>query len=165
MKTTTEPFDPILLRSFYGRIPSGVLVLAAMVDGSPVGMAVSSFTNVSLDPPLVVVSIRNESNTWPLLANASTIGASILAQSQSVCGMQLSGSAMDNRFDSIDYSVTATGAIVIDGASAWFEASPAEPVPAGDHALVLLTLRSFASGADQAPLLFYRSKFAAVRDA
>ncbi|MFC9786321.1 flavin reductase family protein [Rhodococcus sp. NPDC127528] len=163
MTTISEPFDQTTLRSFYGRIPSGVLVLGAMVDGEPVGMAVSSFTNVSLDPPLMVVSIRNESTTWPLIARAEAVGASILAESQGACGLQMSASEAGSRFDSIGYSVSASGAVAIDDASAWFEATASDPIPAGDHSLVLLTLRSISNGIDNSPLLFFRSKFAAVR--
>jgi flavin reductase (DIM6/NTAB) family NADH-FMN oxidoreductase RutF len=162
-KTAPEALDHSALRSFYGGMPSGVLALAAMVDGAPVGMAVSSFTNVSLDPPLVVVSIRNESSTWPLLNNAAVIGASILAEPQAACGKQLATGDMDHRFDAIDYTVTDTGAVVVDEAAAWFEAAPGDPIPAGDHQLVLLTLHNISDSADRAPLLFFRSKFAGVR--
>ncbi|MEN0139330.1 MAG: flavin reductase family protein [Rhodococcus sp. (in: high G+C Gram-positive bacteria)] len=162
MTTSFEPFDTHTLRTFYGGIPSGVLALGAVVDGEPVGMAVSSFTNVSLDPPLMVVSIRNESATWPLIAGAEAIGASILAESQGACGLQLSAGEAGKRFDSIGYSVTASGAVVVDDASAWFEATPSDPIPAGDHFLVLLALRSISAEIDRSPLLFFRSKFAAV---
>ena len=165
MTTFSEPFDQRTLRTFYGQIPSGVLALGAVVDGAPVGMAVSSFTNVSLDPPLMVVSIRNESATWPLIARADAIGASILAESQGDCGTRLAAGESDSRFDSIGYTVTASGAIVVDDAAAWFEATLSETIPAGDHFLVLLTLRSISNGVDRSPLLFFRSKFAAVHDA
>ncbi|GAA4489707.1 flavin reductase family protein [Rhodococcus olei] len=165
MTSTQEPFDQHALRSFYGQMPSGVLALAAMVDGAPVGFAVSSFTNVSLDPPLVVVSIRNESSTWPVLSRAAVIGASILAEPQAEFGTRLAGRHAEGRFDSVGHTVTDSGAVVIDDAAAWFEATVSEPIPAGDHFLVLLTLRAISEGADRAPLLFFRSKFAAVRDA
>ncbi|WP_218834837.1 flavin reductase family protein [Rhodococcus sp. ACS1] len=165
MTTISEPFVQRTLRTFFGRIPSGVLALGAMVDGEPVGMAVSSFTNVSLDPPLMVVSIRNESATWPLIARAEAIGASILAESQGACGVQLSAKEADRRFDSVGYRVTASGAVVIDDASAWFEATVSEAIPAGDHFLVLLALRRISNGVDRSPLLFFRSTFAAVRHA
>ena len=162
MTTTSTAIDPAALRSFYGHIPSGVLVLAAEVDGIPVGMACSSFTNVSLDPPLVVVSIRNESNTWPLLQSATAIGASILADTQGYAGRQLATGTRDNRFADVSYTTSDAGAIAIEDAAAWFEAVPSVPVPAGDHFLVLLTLQTI-NVADRSALLFYRSKFAGVR--
>lgn len=161
--TSTVTLDQGALRSFYGGMPSGVLALAALVDGSPVGMAVSSFTNVSLDPPLVVVSIRNESTTWPRLSKATVIGASVLAEPQVDCGRRLAADDAASRFDDIDYTVTDTGAIVIDRAAAWFEARPGDSIIAGDHQLVLLTLRKISADTDRPPLLFFRSKFAGVR--
>lgn len=164
MNTVTPTFDRAELRQFYGRMPSGVLALAALIDGQPIGMAVSSFTNVSLDPPLVVVSIRNESSTWPLLSTAPAIGASILAEAQQQHGLQLStGDAVD-RFDAIPYSATESGAIVVHDAVAWFESVPRDVFPAGDHSLVLLELRRIVNDADRAPLVYFRSRFAGVRD-
>lgn len=160
--TLTRTFDRQALRSFYGHMPSSVLALGAVVDGAPIGMAVSSFTNVSMEPPLVVVSIRRESTTWPLLASAPVIGASILAEPQSDCGRVLSVGDADRRFENVAHTVTKDGGVVVDGAAAWFEAIPGEAIPAGDHALVLLELRSISAlGAD--PLVFFRSRFAAIR--
>lgn len=168
MTTCTSPnsiaatTDPGALRSFYGSMPGGVLVLAAMVEGDPVAMVVSSFTNVSLDPPLVVVSIRNESSTWPVLRSASFVGASILSESQGDWGRRLATSDANGRFDTVSYTVTETGAIVIDDAVAWFDATVGEPIAAGDHQLVLLTLNNISTDAVRSPLLFFRSRFAKV---
>lgn len=163
--TSTALLDQGALRSFYGGMPSGVLALAAMVDGQPVGMAVSSFTNVSLDPPLVVVSIRNESTTWPQLSKASVIGASILAEPQADCGRRLAAPDTGTRFDAVSYTVTDADAVVIDEAAAWFEATAGEPINAGDHQLVLLTLHNISADPHRSPLLFFRSKFTGVRHA
>lgn len=162
--STATP-DARALRAFYGGMPSGVLALAAMVDGAPVGMAVSSFTNVSLDPPLVVVSIRNESVTWPVLSRAAVIGASILAEHQGDCGRRLAADDASSRFATVDYTVTDSGAIVIDNAARWFHSTAGEPISAGDHQLILLTLQSISVDTARPPLLFFRSKFAGLRDA
>ncbi|EME22645.1 flavin reductase family protein [Rhodococcus triatomae] len=100
-------------------MPSGVLTLAARVDGAPVGFTVSSFINVSLDPALVAVSIRNESSTWPVLDRTKVIGASVLAEPQAEFGMRLARREAKDHFDSVVHSVTDSGAIVIDDAVAW----------------------------------------------
>ncbi|NMO03565.1 flavin reductase family protein [Gordonia sp. TBRC 11910] len=163
MQQLHRPFDQRSLRSFYGQMPSSVLALGALVDGAPVGMAVSSFTNVSLEPPLVVVSIRRDSATWPQLASADVIGASMLAEPQRDHGKALSAGDADRRFDDVSHTVTESGAVVVDGAAAWFEAIPGEPIDAGDHYLILLELRSISDHADVAPLVFHRSRFAGVR--
>jgi hypothetical protein len=53
------------LRRVFSAFPSGVTAVSALIDGRPVGIAASSFTSVSLDPPLVSVCIAHSSTTWP----------------------------------------------------------------------------------------------------
>ena len=76
---TNQDLDPAQLRQAFGIFPSGVVAVAAEVDGRLVGLAASSFTSVSLDPPLVSFSIANTSKTWPDLRRASHLGVTVLA--------------------------------------------------------------------------------------
>ena len=76
---TNQDLDPAQLRQAFGIFPSGVVAVAAEVDGQLVGLAASSFTSVSLDPPLVSFSIANTSKTWPDLRRASHLGVTVLA--------------------------------------------------------------------------------------
>ena len=69
---TNQDLDPVRLRQAFGIFPSGVVAVAAQVDGEHVGLAASSFTSVSLEPPLVSFSIANASRTWPDLRRART---------------------------------------------------------------------------------------------
>ena len=64
---TNQDLDPARLREAFGIFPSGVVAVAARVEGDAVGLAASSFTSVSLDPPLVSFSVANTSKTWPAL--------------------------------------------------------------------------------------------------
>src|SRR3984957_1193727 len=72
-------FDQALLRQAFGCFPSGVTAFCGMVAGAPEGIAASSFTTVSLEPPLVSVCVANTSTTWPKLANLERFGLSVLA--------------------------------------------------------------------------------------
>lgn len=56
-----------LLRRAFGCFPTGVAAVCAVAETGPVGMAVSSFTSVSLEPPLLSVCMQNSSTTWPTL--------------------------------------------------------------------------------------------------
>ena len=60
------------LRQAFGIFPTGVVAVAAEVDGQLVGLAASSFTSVSLDPPLVSFSVARSSKTWPDLRRPRT---------------------------------------------------------------------------------------------
>src|SRR5689334_9351603 len=93
---TAEPIPhPAALRRVFGAFPTGVTALAALVDGQPVGLAASSFTSVSLDPPLVSVCLAHSSTTWPLLRRATRLGVSVLAAHQEHFGRQLSARGGD----------------------------------------------------------------------
>ncbi|MFF0149245.1 flavin reductase (DIM6/NTAB) family NADH-FMN oxidoreductase RutF [Amycolatopsis sulphurea] len=74
--------DPVQLRRAYGCFPSGVTAVCAWAGGVPVGIAASSFTSVSVDPPLVSLCVQNSSTTWPRLRTAPRLGVSVLGQDQ-----------------------------------------------------------------------------------
>ncbi|CAN5403040.1 hypothetical protein BH09ACT1_BH09ACT1_21120 [soil metagenome] len=82
--------DTNALRATFGRFPSGVAALAAVIDGEPTVLVASSFTvGVSMDPPMVMFAVQNSSTTWPVLATADHLGVSILADSHSTLVRQL----------------------------------------------------------------------------
>jgi flavin reductase (DIM6/NTAB) family NADH-FMN oxidoreductase RutF len=155
--TLTETLEPLLLRRVYGTFPTGVAALAALVDGKPQGIAVSSFTSVSLDPPMVLVCVAHTSTTWPSLTKAPRLGISILAAGQQQACRQLSARAED-RFAGLDWHVTADGAVLIDGASAWFECSVDQQTRAGDHDIVVLRVHDLDGDHSVSPLVFHGSR-------
>ena len=72
-------FDQVLLRQAFACFPSGVTAFCGLAGDKPEGMAASSFTSVSIDPPLVSVCVANSSTTWPRLADLPSLGLSVLA--------------------------------------------------------------------------------------
>lgn len=159
--TTNQDLDPQALREAFGVFPSGVVAVAAEVDGRPVGLAASSFTSVSLDPPLVSFSIANTSKTWPDLRRARHLGVTILADHHGAVCRQLAG-PVDRRFDGLSVSVSSDEALTLDDGLARFDCTIHREVEAGDHTIVLLRLHAVDAGAGQvpgSPLVFHRSGF------
>lgn len=150
--------DPRKLRRVFGAFPSGVTAVAALVDGLPVGMAASSFTSVSLDPPLVSVCVAHTSTTWPRLRNASRLGVSVLAGDQEQACLQLSARDGD-RFAALRWSASSEGAVLLAGASAWLDCSVEAEHPAGDHDIVVLRVRDLDADHTVRPLVFHASQF------
>ena len=66
----TATYEHAELRRVFAAYPTGVAAIAALVEGTPAGIAASSFVSVSLDPPLVSVCVAHTSTTWPTLRNA-----------------------------------------------------------------------------------------------
>ncbi|GAA3293750.1 flavin reductase family protein [Dactylosporangium vinaceum] len=161
---TNQDLDPIRLREVFGIYPSGVVAVAAVVDGVAVGLAASSFTSVSLEPPLVSFSIANASKTWPDLRRAPHLGVTILAEHHATVARQLAGTPA-RRFDALPITATPGGAVTLEDGLAQFVTTVHDEVAAGDHTIVLLRLISVRRSAlaDPSPLVFHRSRFGRVQ--
>lgn len=155
---TNQDLDPVALRAAFGEFPSGVVAVAALVDGTPLGLAASSFTSVSLDPPLVSVSIARTSKTWPDLRRAEHLGLTILAEHHGDVCRQLAGD-VDRRFDGLALTVSERGALTLDDGVGHFECTVYDEVAAGDHVIVLLELHTATHSSAGQPLVFHRSAF------
>lgn len=158
--TPTEPagLDSKRLRQAFGSYPSGVTAVCALADGEPAGMAVSSFTTVSLSPALVSVCIQNSSETWPGLHGRPRLGLSVLAEEQHQACRQLSAKGVD-RFAGLSWEAAADGAVYLHGAVAWFSCSVSGQIPAGDHVIALLEIHALRTATGSAPLVFHDSRF------
>ena len=155
--TTNQDLDPQALRKAFGVFPTGVVAVAALVDGKPIGLAASSFTSVSLDPPLVSFSVARTSKTWPDLRRSSHLGVTVLAEHHGEVCRQLAG-PVDSRFEGLVVSSSRDGALTLDEGLAQFDCTVYREVEAGDHIVVLLQLHAADHGAGQ-PLVFHRSGF------
>jgi flavin reductase (DIM6/NTAB) family NADH-FMN oxidoreductase RutF len=159
-----QNLEPARLRSAFGTFPTGVVAVAAQVDDGLVGLAVSSFTSVSLNPPLVSFSIANASRTWPALRRAEHLGVTVLADHHHTAARQLAG-PMETRFDGLDVTVSDRGAVTLADGIAWFDTTIDQYVAAGDHTIVLLRLHAAAHVDRALPLVFHRSGFGLGRPA
>lgn len=156
--STNQDLDPQALREAFGIFPSGVVAVAAEVDDRRIGLAASSFTSVSLDPPLVSFSIANTSKTWPDLRRAGHLGVTILADHHGEVCRQLAG-PVEDRFAGLSATTSVDGALTLDDGLARFECSIYDEVVAGDHTIVLLELHAVSQTDTSGPLVFHRSGF------
>lgn len=158
MKLQDVSDDQAVLRRTYGCFPSGVTAICGLVNGEPRGLAASSFTSVSMDPPLVSVCVQDTSTTWPVLRGLQRVGVSVLAEGQADAGRALASRASD-RFAELAWRTTGEGAVLMDGAVAVFDCSIEREVQAGDHDIVLLRIHALSAQPELAPLVFHGSRF------
>jgi flavin reductase (DIM6/NTAB) family NADH-FMN oxidoreductase RutF len=156
--TTNQDLDATRLREAFGVFPSGVVAVAAEVDGELVGLAASSFTSVSLEPALVSFSVANTSKTWPTLRRAGHLGVTILADHHGDVCRRLAG-PVEHRFDDVPVTATEDGAVTLDEGLARFDCSIHREVEAGDHTIVILELHAVEHSDTSLPLVFHRSAF------
>lgn len=154
----TPAGDPAQLRQAFGCFPSGVTAVCADSATGPAGMLVSSFTSVSLDPPLVSICIMDTSRTWSLLRDAPRLGISVLAQDHhELC--QRFALPPAQRFVGVALTVTPEGAVLLPRATAWLDCAIHREVPAGDHTIVLLRIEALDARPATPPLVFHGSRY------
>ena len=155
---TGTDLSPASLREAFGHFPTGVIAIAAEVDGVRVGLAASTFVPVSLDPPLVSFCVQNTSETWPKLKDLPALGISVLGESHDAAAKTLAAKTGD-RFAGLETESRVSGAVFVHGTSVWLESVIEQLVPAGDHTIVVLRVQEITVHDDVAPIVFHRSTF------
>ena len=149
--------DSETFRNVLGHFATGVTVVAAMEEGSPVGFTCQAFAALSLDPPMVVLAPAKTSTSWPRMVKAGAFCVNILAGDQEALCQVFAVSGGD-KFAGVAWHLGAAGTPVLDGALAWVECDLETVIDAGDHELV--TGRVVQVGVGQGgPLLFYRGGY------
>jgi flavin reductase (DIM6/NTAB) family NADH-FMN oxidoreductase RutF len=154
-----EGFNTREFRNALGRFASGVTVITAHHEDHTHGMTANAFVSVSLDPPLVLVSLDNRSNMHRVLPLAGRYGVSVLAEDQEVFSNHFAGHRVLGLH--VPFHMRE-GIPLLDGAVAHFVVQVTDVHPAGDHTLYLGRVEHFESR-EEKPLLFYAGRYQQLR--
>ena len=156
----TAAFDPREFRRALGAFPTGVAIITTVTEaGEPVGLTCNSFSSVSLDPPLVLWSLRRESKSLGLFRQASHFAINILSKGQSQLSSRFASGTIPDRFKGVSHAAGAGGAPIIDGCLARFQCRTFAEHEAGDHIVFIGQVEQFDMTADVEPLVFYRGDY------
>lgn len=134
-------------------------MVTGLDHGRPVGLAVSSFTSVSLEPALVAFCVSNRSGTWPSLrAGGGTFCVNILADGQEALSRAFAARGPD-RFEGVGWRPAPSGAPVLSGVLAWIDCTVDAEHEAGDHVIVVGQARALNVEQEGRPLVFYRGGY------
>ena len=143
------------LRNCFGRFATGVTVVTWKTDSNEFnGITVNSFSSVSLDPALVLVSIDKKAKACKALENRSFV-VNILAEKQEAIAWQFAGRPQEGLI--IEWEESDLGP-KIKGALATIECSPWNSYEGGDHILCIGEVKDFSYSNGDA-LMFYQGKF------
>ena len=151
--------DPSLFRQLLGRFATGVTVITTRnAAGLPEGMTASSVASVSLEPPLLLVSVDHQNVMHQALSQASHFIVNVLAQDQEALSRRFA-ELEENRFDGVGFHTGRLGLPLLDGVLAHIECAREASVEAGDHT-VFIGLVVGGTVTDRRPLLYYRGGYA-----
>ena len=141
-------------RETVANFPSGVTVVTTRDSGEAFGLTVSAFTSLSLDPPMVLVSIDRKSKSHQHLVEGAPIGISVLAAGHTDVAVQFARH-VDDRFAGINIVRRGEQDIPFVGdAAAWFLGDVRDRYVGGDHIIITVAVRECGWHDGGRPLLY-----------
>lgn len=163
---TEEDVRATGLRHAMGHFATGVAVVTTLEDGHDHAMTANSLTSVSLDPPLVLVCVREDSGWHEAVRSSGVWGVSLLPSSGRPAASWLStgGRPLLGQLARVPHHRGELGVALVDDALATLECRTRDMFPAGDHTIVVgEVVSSHSDPRRDDPLVYYRSRYTNTR--
>ena len=156
-------FDARAFRNALGAFPTGVCVVTAHTpDGEDIGMTMSSFNSLSLEPPLVLFSIGRQSHSLAQWRQAEGYAINVLADNQKDISGRFAR-PLSNKWAALDFDRGYAGAPLLRGVIARFECRSRASHDGGDHVLFVAEVLRFRIFENRAALLSYKGNYGSVK--
>lgn len=149
-------------RRTLGEFATGVAVITATVDGVSYGLTSNSFASVSLEPPLVLWSIRRESQSFAAFESCEHFAVNVLADDQISLSQRFAKSGPD-KFEGLAHTRGRGHAPLLHDIAASFECRRINAYEGGDHVILVGEVQTFTRY-DRAPLIFSKGRYAVAAD-
>jgi flavin reductase (DIM6/NTAB) family NADH-FMN oxidoreductase RutF len=151
-------------RRLLGHFASGVTVVTTRdSQGRPAGLTASAFTSVSLNPPMILVCVAQNAQSYEALQGADRFAVNILGQGQETLSNRFAtkSSSAAEKFEGIGYKPGMLGLPILADALASLECTTVHAYPGGDHTIFVGRIEAGASRDDDGaePLLYYRGRY------
>jgi flavin reductase (DIM6/NTAB) family NADH-FMN oxidoreductase RutF len=162
----TTAVDGSTFRQVLARWPSGVGIVTTAGENGRHGMTASSFSSVSLDPPLVLVCVERRLRSHELLARNGVFAVNVLGRDHIGLGRRFAGMDPDveDRFAEGDWLAGATGSPVLTDAAAWVDCRVRNGYPGGDHTIFVGEVVAADVPRITSPLLFHSRAWSQLAD-
>ena len=151
--------DQRSFRKALSQFATGVAVITARGEADEaIGLTMSSFNSVSLDPPLVLCSVDRRALSLPAMIAAKGYAVNILGRQQETLSNQFAKSLGD-KWSNVQHSLGHAEAPLLHGALAHFECEPYAHHDGGDHVIFIGRVVRFSASEDDDPLVFFRGKY------
>ncbi len=161
-KTAAETFSasPEEFKACFRLWPTGVSVVTTRdPEGRPYGVTMNSVTSVSLEPPLLLMCLRNDSETLAAMRGSGVFCINFLAREQEEISRRFAHRRPD-KFQGVPTYNGRLGAPVLEGVLAALECRVEEVYPGGDHQIVLGELvHGTRHNADASPLIYFDGQY------
>ena len=160
-RRTADAIDPIRFRNACGAFATGVTIVTTRTGDGDHGMTANAFMSISLDPPLVAVSIARTARMCPLIEAAGRYAVSILSAGTEELAMHFAGRPSATLADPLR---DLDGLPVARAACAVFATEVDQAVGAGDHVIFIGRVTAMETAADDGPLTFHKGRFGKLHE-
>ena len=145
---------------------TGVAIVTAAHAGRQHGMTVSSFTSISLDPPLIVISVSTGSQTHDMIRLSGSFGVTILSASQQSLSERFAGKQAGEveRMAGLQTQTFVTGAPFIKGGLAFLDCKVAQTIDAGMNTLFIAEVVAVRANDHAAPLVYHNQAYRRLQE-
>jgi len=153
--------DPEQLRRAMRAWTTGVAVITASHEGEQYGMTVNSFTSISLEPPLISVTLKQLTHTHALVVTSGEFSITILSSEQKEISDRFAGKIPDihNRFDGVRTERLSLEAPLLAGGMAYFNCRVVNSIPAGENTLFIAEVVAARGEGEGNPLVYHNRVF------
>jgi len=162
-----QAFNSSDFRTALGTFATGVTVITTAGATDAYGMTANAFSAVSLDPPLILVCVKSESQGCECIRQNGAFAVNILTAEQEPISRYFSSrdrARGAESFSQIPHRTVVTGAPVLDGTTAYLDCSLHGSYSAGDHVIFIGEVRALGFCADARPLLFYGGRYRSLQN-
>jgi flavin reductase (DIM6/NTAB) family NADH-FMN oxidoreductase RutF len=132
-------------------------VITAAHEGQKYGMTINSFSSVSLEPPLISVTLKQLTHTHELVMKSGEFAITVLAADQQELSIRFAGKipGITDRFDGIATETLLVDAPVLKGGIAYFNCRVAQSIPIGENTFFLAEVIAVRGDAERQPLVYH----------
>lgn len=160
------PVNPETFKAVLGQWPSGVTVVTTVDADGPAGMTASSFSSVSLSPPLISICIARPLQMHARIEKAGHFAVNILSKDKVEDGRRFAGMlpGVTNRFEGVNYSTSVTGSPLLPGMLGWVDCTIWAKYDGGDHTIFIGQVQDAGIDPTAAPLLYHSRSWGQFAD-
>jgi flavin reductase (DIM6/NTAB) family NADH-FMN oxidoreductase RutF len=156
------PVDPRNLRECLGCFATGVAIITALdLNGRPAGLTVNSFSSVSLDPALILWSLRSESKIIPAFQASPGFIVNVLGAHQQDLSNRFAGGS-ERKWADVAHDAGIYGIPRLLGVHATLECEKHARHTGGDHVIFVGRVVALMVNPEAKPLVFYRGRYQGI---
>ncbi len=152
MSINTDTFKQAM-----SKFATGVTVVTTLHQDTPIGITVSAFSSLSLEPPLVMINLGKHLFTHKVIADSGVFAVNILGAHQKEMGLRFAGMlpGVEDRFAGIELATAVTNCPILPDALAWVDCRVWQTYDGGDHTIFVGEVLDVYAGTEDTPLLYH----------